>query len=103
MKVEIETLIQNFVIEPIDKIFLLVITDDCDRVVTAGHFETLGDAQSALNLIHVFKLRCGLSQKARNKSAVTSQLFIEDFKAAIASLFPVEGGDLNDKNQTGGT
>ena len=87
---DVETLIQNFVLEPIGETYLLVITDNRDRVTTAGHFETLGDAQAALNLIHVFKLRCGLTSKARDKSAVRSDFFIEDFKATIASIFPVE-------------
>ena len=93
MKVDVESLIQNFVLEKISNGFLLVITDDRDRVQTAAHFETLGDAQAALNLIHVLKLRCGLTSKARNKSAVRADDFIADFKSTVASIFPVEGGE----------
>jgi len=91
MKVDVESLIKFFVLEQIGETYLLVITDDHDRVQSAAHFTTLGDAQAALNLIHVFKLRCGLTQKARNKSAVTSDDFIEYFKSTVASIFPVEG------------
>jgi len=91
--VDVENLIKNFVLEPIGEIFLLIITDDRDRVTTAGHFETLGDAKAALNLVYVLKLRCGLTQKARDKSAVRADVFIEDFKQTLASIFPVEGGE----------
>ena len=87
MKVDVSELVDNFVIEPIGDGFLLVISDDRDRVQTAGLFESLGDAQTALNLIHVFKLRCGLTQKARVKSSVRADDFIEDFKATIEEVF----------------
>ena len=95
---DVESLIQNFELEPIGETYLLVITDARNKVVTAAHFETLGDAQAALNLIYVFKLRCGLTSKARNKSAVRSDDFIDDFKQTLASIFPVEGGETNDQS-----
>ena len=90
MKVDVAELLKSFVVEPIGSTYLLIICDDRDRVQTAAHFTTLGDAQAALNLIHVFKTRCGLTQKARVKSAVRADDFIADFKATIANIFPVE-------------
>lgn len=90
MKVDVENLIKFFVLEKIGETFLLVITDDHDKVQTAGHFTNLNDAQSALNLLFTLKLRCGLTSKARNKSAVRADDFIEDFKSTIANIFPVE-------------
>ena len=94
---DVAELLDNFVVEKIGDGFLLVISDDRDRVQTAGHFETLGDAQAALNLLFTLKLRCGLTSKARVKSAVRSDVFIEDFKSTIANIFPVEGGETNDQ------
>lgn len=91
MKVDVENLIQNFVLEKtIGDGFLLVITDDHDKVQTTGHFTNLNDAQSALNLLFTLKLRCGLSVKARVKSSVRADDFIAKFKATIANIFPVE-------------
>ena len=90
MKVDVSELVSNFVLEPIGESYLLVICDARNKVVTAGHFESLNDAQSALNLMYTFKLRCGLTQKARVKSSVRADDFIEDFKSTIANIFPVE-------------
>ena len=70
---------------------LLNLLDYCDLELASN--DELKDEVSYNRefLIHVFKLRCGLTSKARVKSAVRSDVFIDDFKATLANIFPVEG------------